>query len=57
MSEYPIIVILIYTDLLVQKSKVDPLPTGLIYENLEKMKKFEPKYRLKRVGAPGCQRL
>eukprot|EP00438_Fugacium_kawagutii_P009712 Skav211715 [mRNA] locus=scaffold2852:422386:429968:- [translate_table: standard] len=26
---------------------------GLIYENLEKMKKFEPKYRLKRVGAGG----
>lgn len=24
---------------------------GLIYENLEKMKKFEPKYRLKRVGS------
>mmetsp|Transcript_73918 Transcript_73918/g.149494 ORF Transcript_73918/g.149494 Transcript_73918/m.149494 type:complete len:131 (+) Transcript_73918:62-454(+) len=26
---------------------------GLIYENLEKMKKFEPKYRLKRVGVGG----
>ncbi|CAE8637154.1 unnamed protein product, partial [Polarella glacialis] len=23
---------------------------GLIYENLDKMKKFEPKYRLKRAG-------
>lgn len=28
-----------------------PRTAGLIYENLEKMKKFEPKYRLKRVGA------
>ncbi|CAK9001330.1 unnamed protein product [Durusdinium trenchii] len=26
---------------------------GLIYENLEKMKKFEPKYRLKRAGLGG----
>ncbi|CAE7658271.1 RPS24B [Symbiodinium sp. CCMP2592] len=26
---------------------------GLIYENLEKMKKFEPKYRLKRAGVGG----
>ena len=30
---------------------------GLIYENLEKMKKFEPKYRLKRVGAPWGTRM
>ncbi|CAK9109734.1 unnamed protein product [Durusdinium trenchii] len=27
--------------------------SGLIYENLEKMKKFEPKYRLKRAGLGG----
>merc|ERR1740138_1391363 len=26
---------------------------GLIYENQEKMKKFEPKYRLKRAGLGG----
>merc|ERR1719215_2204474 len=26
---------------------------GLIYENLDKMKKFEPKYRLKRAGVGG----
>merc|ERR1719327_1578487 len=26
---------------------------GLIYENLDKMKKFEPKYRLKRAGLGG----
>ena len=26
---------------------------GLIYENLEKLKKFEPKYRLKRTGLGG----
>merc|ERR1712060_118452 len=26
---------------------------GLIYDNLEKMKKFEPKYRLKRAGLGG----
>jgi len=25
----------------------------LIYENLEKLKKFEPKYRLKRTGLGG----
>eukprot|EP00932_Pfiesteria_piscicida_P015467 SRR837773.27680.p2 GENE.SRR837773.27680~~SRR837773.27680.p2 ORF type:complete len:140 (-),score=75.92 SRR837773.27680:13-402(-) len=26
---------------------------GLIYENVDKMKKFEPKYRLKRAGVTG----
>merc|ERR1719362_1914337 len=26
---------------------------GLIYDNLDKMKKFEPKYRLKRAGVGG----
>merc|ERR1719473_381070 len=26
---------------------------GLIYENLDKMKKFEPRYRLKRAGLGG----
>merc|ERR1719192_1139068 len=26
---------------------------GLIYENLDKMKRFEPKYRLKRAGVGG----
>mmetsp|Transcript_4232 Transcript_4232/g.8570 ORF Transcript_4232/g.8570 Transcript_4232/m.8570 type:complete len:134 (-) Transcript_4232:80-481(-) len=28
---------------------------GLIYENMDKMKKFEPKYRLKRAGLGGAK--
>mmetsp|Transcript_4230 Transcript_4230/g.8561 ORF Transcript_4230/g.8561 Transcript_4230/m.8561 type:complete len:134 (+) Transcript_4230:46-447(+) len=28
---------------------------GLIYENLDKLKKFEPKYRLKRAGLGGAK--
>merc|ERR1719269_405374 len=29
---------------------------GLIYENLDKMKKFEPRYRLQRAGVPGNEK-
>ena len=37
-----------------QLSEVDAAAAiGLIYENIEKLKKFEPKYRLKRTGLGG----